>query len=111
MIKKFKFDLFIGFSNLIYVFVGRGFGPNFDPDNEWDRTFIDFVAELDDYYIELGKLKPTQMIAGMIKEQKSPTKIYKLSIFQAIKHEFKFYVNNIFLKIAPFEFRVSLNSK
>ncbi|OGW38797.1 MAG: hypothetical protein A2Y97_01450 [Nitrospirae bacterium RBG_13_39_12] len=77
LLSKFKFDLFIGFSNLISIFVDRSFGHNFDPNNELDRTFIDFFAKLDDYYIELGKIKPTQMIAAMTKEQKGATKIYK----------------------------------
>jgi len=76
LLKKFKFDLFIGFGNLIDVFVDRSFGHNFT-DNELDTTFIDFVAKLNDYYIESGKIKPTQMIAAMTKEQIGPTKKYK----------------------------------
>lgn len=77
LLSKFKFDLFVGFSNLISVFIDRSFGHNFDPDNQWDKTFIDFVAKLDDYYIEKGKVKPTQMIAAMVKRQRGPTKVYK----------------------------------
>lgn len=77
LIKRFKFDLFIGFGNIINVFVDRSFGHNFNPDNQLDRAFIDFVAKFDDYYIESGKIKPTQMLAAMTKDQKAPTKIYK----------------------------------
>lgn len=77
LLKKFKFDFFIGFGNLIDIFVDRSFGHNFNPDNELDMTFIDFVAKLDDYYIESGKIKPTKMIAAMTKEQIGPTKKYK----------------------------------
>lgn len=77
LLRRFKFDLFLGFSNLINVFIDRGFGPNFDPYNEQDRTFIDFVAKLDDHYIESGEIKPTQMLAAMTKDQKMKTRIYK----------------------------------
>jgi ubiquinone/menaquinone biosynthesis C-methylase UbiE len=77
LVKKFKFELFLGFNNLISVFVGRSFGHNFDASNERDRTFIDHVAQLDDDYIEAEKIKPTQMIAILTKEQKMPIKTYK----------------------------------
>jgi hypothetical protein len=77
LLQRFRFDCFIGFANLINVFVDRGFGPNFDVQNSHDRDFIDFVAKLDDYYIEIGKVKPTQMIAAMTKFEVTPTKIYK----------------------------------
>lgn len=77
LLKKFKFDFFLGFGNLIDIFVDRSFGHNFNPDNELDLTFIDFVAKLDDYYIESGKIKPTKMIAAMTKEQIGPIKKYK----------------------------------
>ncbi len=77
LIRKFKFEMFIGFGNIIFVFVDRSFGPNFDPKNQWDTNFIDFVAKLDEYYIMSGKIKPNQMLAAMTKDQKGPTKIYK----------------------------------
>jgi ubiquinone/menaquinone biosynthesis C-methylase UbiE len=77
LLEIFTFDLFIGFSCLAPVFVGRSFGHNFDLNNPWDRTFIDFVARLDDYFIELGKIKPVQMVAVMSKRQRADTKTYK----------------------------------
>ncbi|WP_019498101.1 class I SAM-dependent methyltransferase [Pseudanabaena sp. PCC 6802] len=77
LLKKFKFDSFLGFANLINVFIDRCFGHNFKVDNPHDCYFIDFVARLDNYYIEIGKIKPTQMIAAMTKVSVSRTKIYK----------------------------------
>ncbi|MCL5023588.1 MAG: class I SAM-dependent methyltransferase [Nitrospirae bacterium] len=77
LMKTFTFDLFIGFSCLVPVFVGRSFGHNFALKNPWDKTFIDFVARLDDYFIELGKIKPVQMVAVMLKRQDGPIKTYK----------------------------------
>ena len=55
----------------------RAFGHNFDVSNPKDCYFIDFVSQLDEYFIESGKLKPTQMIAAMRKHGGSPAKVYK----------------------------------
>lgn len=74
---KFKFEFFLGFSNVINVFVDRGFGHNFDPNNVTDRAFIDTVAIVDDHLIESGRIKPTQMIAAMSRKQLEPIRIYK----------------------------------
>jgi SAM-dependent methyltransferase len=77
LLRKFKFQCFLGFANLILVFVGRNFGSNFDVSNEFDRSFIDFVAAMDDYYIESGRLKPVQMIAAMTRREAGEIKVYK----------------------------------
>jgi SAM-dependent methyltransferase len=77
LVKTFHFDSFIGFGNLINVFVDRGFGCNFHVSDPKDCVFIDFVAGLDDYFIESGKIKPTQMLAAMTKSEMNPVKIYK----------------------------------
>ena len=77
LVKAFHFDCFVGFANAINVFVDRAFGHNFDVSNPKDCYFIDFVSQLDDYFIETGKFKPTQMIAAMTKIDRSPAKIYK----------------------------------
>jgi hypothetical protein len=77
LIKRFHFDCFLGFNNLISVFIDRNFGPNFDPGDARDRHFIDFVSGLDDYFIEVGKIKPTQMIAAMVKRSVKRPRVYK----------------------------------
>ncbi|HEY6234216.1 MAG TPA: methyltransferase domain-containing protein, partial [Candidatus Elarobacter sp.] len=43
LLDRFEFDLFVGFSNVVAIFVDRAFGHNFDPEREWDRDFIDRV--------------------------------------------------------------------
>ncbi len=48
LIERFHFELFIGFANVIDIFVDRGFGPNFDEKRDWDREFIDRVHERDE---------------------------------------------------------------
>lgn len=77
LIKRFNFELFLAFANLISIFIDRAFGHNYNRDNEWDRFFIDFVAKLDDYFIESGEIKPTQMIAVITKTQRVPIRVYK----------------------------------
>jgi SAM-dependent methyltransferase len=77
LLETFHFDCFIGFGNLINIFIDRGFGHNFHLSDPRDCYFIDFVAGLDDYFIESGKIKPTQMLAAMTKTEKGPVKVYK----------------------------------
>jgi SAM-dependent methyltransferase len=77
LVKVFHFECFLGFGNAINVFVDRAFGHNFDVSNLKDCYFIDFVSQLDDYFIEKGLFKPTQMIAAMTKTDRSREKVYK----------------------------------
>ncbi len=67
LIKNFHFQLFIGFSNVIDVFIDRGFGHNFSPDKKWDTDFIDKVHRFDEESIRKGTIKPTHMMAVMKK--------------------------------------------
>jgi len=61
--EMFHFELFAAFGNLIYPFVERSFGPNFDPASQWDRCFIDDVHARDQLEIRSGRLKPAHMLA------------------------------------------------
>lgn len=75
LMKHFRFELFYAFGNVIDIFVGRSFGPNFDPDNPFDTAFIDFVAHLDEKAIAEGVIKPTHLIARMTLENPSEVKV------------------------------------
>jgi 2-polyprenyl-3-methyl-5-hydroxy-6-metoxy-1,4-benzoquinol methylase len=77
LIKNFSFDVFVAFGNIIDPFIDRGFGPNFDPGNEWDRNFIDRVHALDVIELEAGRIKPTHMMVVMRKKPVDRPKIYK----------------------------------
>jgi len=77
LIQRFHFDLFYGFGNIVDIFVDRVYGPNFDPEKEWDRLFIDRVHAADVREIESGRLKPTHMYAAMMKHPSSNPKFYK----------------------------------
>ena len=63
--RYFEFDFFFAFGNVIDVFVDRCFGPNFDPNDDYDKAFIDFVARLDEKKIEEGLIHPTHLMARM----------------------------------------------
>lgn len=66
LIHYFHFDSMLAYANLIDIFVDRGFGPNFDPANAWDRSFIDDVARLDMACLKKSILKPTHLLAAVI---------------------------------------------
>jgi SAM-dependent methyltransferase len=46
LVERFSFELFVGWGGVIDIFVDRGFGHSFDPEQEWDRNFIDEVERL-----------------------------------------------------------------
>jgi SAM-dependent methyltransferase len=65
LVRRFHFDVFAGFGNIVDVFIDRVYGPNFDPLKVWDREFIDRVHALDVQEIDAGRVKPTHMYAVM----------------------------------------------
>jgi SAM-dependent methyltransferase len=65
LVERFRFELFYAFGCLIFPFVGRSFGPNFDAANPFDRRFIEMAARLDRRMLAEGLLKPAYMIARM----------------------------------------------
>lgn len=67
LVKSFHFQFFIGFANVIDIFIDRGFGHNFNSNNIWDTNFIDEVHRFDELYIHKGIIKPTHMMASMKK--------------------------------------------
>lgn len=63
LISRFHFHLFIAFGNIVDVFLDRGFGPNFDIKNAWDREFIDRVHARDEELLVKGVVTPTHLMA------------------------------------------------
>ncbi len=63
LLKRFEFEFFFGFGNVIDPFIDRVFGPNFDAGKEWDRNFIDRVHAKDQELIDGGEIPPTKMLA------------------------------------------------
>jgi SAM-dependent methyltransferase len=77
LLMHFRFEVFIGFANLIDPFIDRAFGPNFDVDSSWDLSFIDRVHALDMKHMEEGTLKPAHMYAVMSPSATAPVRVYK----------------------------------
>jgi SAM-dependent methyltransferase len=63
LIERFHFETFIPYGNIIFTFIDRPFGHNFDAAAEWDRDFIDRVHAADEAAMLEGSIKPTSMIA------------------------------------------------
>ena len=73
LLEFFHFEFFYGCGNIIDPFVGRAFGPNFDPNRPWDREFIDRVHERDQQEMAAGRIKPTHMLAVVGNDRERPT--------------------------------------
>ncbi|HVW86267.1 MAG TPA: class I SAM-dependent methyltransferase [Bryobacteraceae bacterium] len=72
MLDRFPFQFFYAFGNVTDPFTDRGFGPNFNADAEWDRSFIDRVHACDEREMLAGRLKPTHMLAVLTREPEGP---------------------------------------
>ena len=72
LVARFDSETFLGFSGIIRPFISRGYGPNYNPENETDAQFIRFVAALDDALIDRGWIKPTQCFAVFRKRTMGP---------------------------------------
>jgi SAM-dependent methyltransferase len=77
LLERFTFETFVAFANIVSPFIDRSFGPNFDIDREEDVDFVLRVAELDELAIDLGIVKPTQMIAVLRKEASRTPHVYR----------------------------------
>lgn len=75
--QQFGFESFLGFGNLIDMFTSRGFGANFDANDDHDRAFIDFIEQLNELLIDLGHIKPTRMCSVMVKDRSTVPRAYK----------------------------------
>lgn len=63
LLQRLHFHCFIGFGNVIDVFVDRNFGHNFNAEAQWDRAFVDRVHAFDEAGLAAGTLTPTHMLA------------------------------------------------
>ncbi len=63
LLERFNFNFFFPFGNIIFVFIDRPFGHNYDADADWDKDFIDRVHAYDEAGLITGELKPTSMLA------------------------------------------------
>jgi GT2 family glycosyltransferase/glycosyltransferase involved in cell wall biosynthesis/SAM-dependent methyltransferase len=80
LIDRFDFHLFIGFGNVLDMFIERGFGHNFDPAREWDRAFVDRVHSFDEEGLRKGSWTPTKMMAVMTTDAAGAGRLYSRGI-------------------------------
>ena len=67
LLERFQCETFIGFGNLVDIFIDRCFGHNFNHEAKWDQEFIDKVHAADEEGLADGSLTPTHMIAVFVK--------------------------------------------
>lgn len=75
--ERFHFEVFVGFGNVIDVFIDRCFGHNFDRSDADDLAFIDRVAQLDEALLDAGTVKPTHMIAAARTREVETPRVYR----------------------------------
>lgn len=68
---RFSFSHFLGVGGAIDVFVERGYGHNFDPEDQTDRAWIEVIATLNDALLATGEIKPTMAFA-ILRKQGTP---------------------------------------
>ena len=69
LLERFNFKFFFPYGNMIFVFIDRAFGHNFNADADWDRNFVDRVHARDEAGMLSGELKPTSMLAVLTKQK------------------------------------------
>ena len=66
LIKMFKCETFIGFGNVIDIFVDRCFGHNFNSSSDLDKELIDRLHKEDECGFKSGELKPTHLLGVFV---------------------------------------------
>jgi SAM-dependent methyltransferase len=70
--ERFGFEFFFPYGNIVFPFIDRAFGHNFDPNHDFDRYFINRVHQRDEQGIVAGEWTPTSMIAIAVKGKARP---------------------------------------
>ncbi|GHV77338.1 hypothetical protein AGMMS49942_21590 [Spirochaetia bacterium] len=86
---NFDFSWFIPFFCLIGRFIERGYGHNFDVNNQFHQKILDMLWGYEEYCLSNKLLKPTQLIAVMMK--KAPPPPGTTSINEMLEHKFIFF--------------------
>ena len=70
LLKYFHPYKFFGTGGFVDVIVDRGFGHAYDINNEKDVSFIRYLADLNDIFLDAGVVKPTWMMAYFTKDNR-----------------------------------------
>jgi len=79
--KTFKFKDFAPFWAITNRFIDRGYGHNFNLDNQHHKAILDMLGAYDDYFLSNKLLKPTQMLATVMKKD-ADISDYKFMYFE-----------------------------
>ncbi len=69
LLERFDCMFFFPYGNIIFAFIDRCFGHNFNAEADWDRDFIDRVHARDEAGLLSGELKPAAMLAVFTKRK------------------------------------------
>jgi hypothetical protein len=67
--ERFDFMFFFPYGNIVFAFIDRCFGHNFNAEADWDKDFIDRVHARDEAGLLSGELKPAAMLAVFTKRK------------------------------------------
>ena len=82
--EKFKFKDFAPFFAIMNRFTDRDFGQNFDLTNNFHISLLDMICNFDDFALKNRILRPTQLLATMVKKDVEITD-YKYLYFKDAK--------------------------
>lgn len=72
LVEHFDFQKVLFYGCIIFPFIERRFGWNYDVASDADRAIIERVARLDEELLEAGRVKPTQILARMTRKTGMP---------------------------------------
>jgi SAM-dependent methyltransferase len=77
LIERFKFEVFIPWSNVVDIFIDRAFGHHQSIHDPADCAFIDRIHACDDQGILDGRWKPTHMIGVLRREYTGTPRLWQ----------------------------------
>lgn len=76
LLNTFAFHRVLANGGLTDIFVDRAYGWNFNEEDDGDRLFIDLLIEMENRLIDLGHIKPTQLLAVLGLESEGPIRCF-----------------------------------
>lgn len=77
LVQRFAFDTFLGWGNLIDIFIDRSFGHHLDHQDPWALDLVDRIHARDEEGLLAGLWKPTHMLAVMRREHDGPVRCWR----------------------------------
>lgn len=74
---RFHAKRFFGTGGIVDPFIDRGFGHHLNPQDERDVALVDCIGLVNDVLLDLGAIKPTQMMAHFSKDASVSEAFYR----------------------------------